>query len=361
MRKTFIYLAILAVLVTGIYYFLIADHGSQFSDKEAGFNFKDTAAIGKLFLASQGGETILLERTDSGWMVNKQYRALPSTLDALLATLNTQQPLAPVVKAAYENAVKSLSTGGIKVEVYGRDSKKIRVFYVGGPSVNQIGTNMMVEGASTPYVVQAPGFNGYLTPRYTTQLSDWRDRTVFSIPAADIKSISVQYPDQPLKSFVISRENGAVIVKGDSSVTKGLGEPNMHNVNAYLNYFGNINCEGFLNGVEDMDSTIKNSPKQSTIDIETMSGKRQHVDIYWMAINRRSKNRETSNPDVPDEYDADRLYAVLNNYKDTMMIQHYVFRKIFRQTVEFYQRDAPGKKPDNNRPQQTNVIMHKNM
>jgi hypothetical protein len=86
-------------------------------------------------------------------------------------------------------------------------------------------------------------------------------------------------------------------------------------------------CEGYLNGLPDMDTTLKTAPKQSEIDVQGIHGQHQHADIYWMAINRRSKNLETSNPDVPDDYDADRLYAVINNGKDTVMIQQFAFRK----------------------------------
>src|SRR6185312_15056085 len=162
MRKTLVYIAILAILAFGIYYFLFNNNSSsQYSDTEAGFTIKDTAAIGKLYLVSNDGEGVLVERTDSGWMVNKTYKALPGTLNLLLETFHDQAPLYPVTKNAYENVVKSLSTDGIKVEVYGRDGKKIRVFYVGGPAVNNIGTNMMIEGSHTPYVVQVSSFNGY--------------------------------------------------------------------------------------------------------------------------------------------------------------------------------------------------------
>jgi hypothetical protein len=362
MRKTVIYLLIFGLLAFSIYYFIFRGSGPQYSETEAGFTVQDTASVGKLYLVSNDGEGILLERTDSGWMVNKKYKAMPSTLNTLLATLKMQAALYPVTQAAHDNVIKNLSTDGVKVEVYSRDGKKMRVFYVGGVGVNGIGTNMMIEGAHTPYVVQIAGFNGYLTPRFTTQLKDWRDRTVINIPAEEIKSVSVTYADKPINSFVITRENASYTVTGDSNYTKNYGELNTRRVNVYLKYFTNINCEGYLNGLQDMDTTIKTAPKQSSIDVQGMHGQHQHIDIYWMAINRRSKNILVSNPDVPDDYDADRLYAVINNYKDTVMIQNFVFRKIFRKAFEFYQKDlAPAEQnhqPTNKVPK--NVMMHKN-
>ena len=340
MRKTLIYFLILLVLGFGIYYFMFNSSDNPFSATEAGFTIKDTASIGKLFLAANNGESILAERTDSGWMINKQYHALPATLNTVLATLNLQKALYPVTKNAYDNVIKSLAGDGIKIEIYGRDGKKMKVIYVGGTAVNNSGTNMLLEGAHTPFVVQTPGFTGYLTSRFPTAMKDWRDRTVFNIPAAEIKSVSVQYPDKPINSFEISRENSSLVIKGDTDITKHLDTPNLHRANIFLGYFSNINCEGYLNGLPDNDTTIKTAPKFTSIDIAGMHGQHQHVDIYWMALNKRSKNMTNADPDVPDDFDSDRMYAVMNNFKDTVMIQRFVFGRMFRKCFEFFQHDA---------------------
>jgi len=345
MSKTLVYVAILLVLGFGTWYFMFADKGNPFSATDAGFTIKDTAAVGKLFLVSNDGESITAERTDSGWMVNKQFHALPSTLNLILATLKTQTALYPVLKTAHDNVVKSLSTDGIKLEVYDRKGAKMKVMYIGGSAVNNSGTNMYLEGSKDPFVVTVPGFNGYLTSRFTTSIRDWRDRTVFNMPAAEIKSVAITYPgDKAINSFQISRENGNITISGDPEITRSLDTPNTHRANIFLNFFTNVNCEGFLNGLPDNDSTLRTAPKQSSIDITGMHGQRQHVDIYWMALNKRSKNFTESDQEVPDDYDADRLYAVINNNHDTVVIQRFVFGKIFRKCYEFFQADV--KKPN---------------
>jgi hypothetical protein len=361
MRKTFLYLFILALLGFAIWYFLLDNKDNPYNLTEAGFTIKDTGSIGKIFLAANDGESILAERTNDGWMVNKQYKALPSTLNMLLTTLAQQYPLYPITKSAYENAVKNLSTDGVKVEVYDRSGKKMTVFYVGGASVNNSGTNMLMEGARTPYVVQVAGFNGYLTPRFTTKMRDWRDRAIFNLPAEEIKSVSIQYADKPVNSFAVSREGAGIKVNVDPSFSKYAQTLNVNRANLYLTHFTKINAEGYLNGVNQMDSIIRNSHKHSTIDIEKIDGQKQHIDVYWIDINKRSKNLSVSNPDVPDEYDADRLVAITNNYKDTILIQQIVFRPIFRKGYEFFQKDIPFPTTHTQplQPSQTNQIMHK--
>lgn len=359
MGKTLLYVAILGLLGFGIYYFVVRENDSPYSKEEAGFTIKDTAAIGKLFLATGDGESVTVERTPGGWTVNKQYKAMPSTLNLLLQTLTQQVPLYPVTQSAYDNVIKTMAANGIKVEVYDREGKKMRVFYVGGVALNNSGTNMLIEGAKTPYVVHVPGFNGYLTSRYTVNLRDWRDRTVFNLPAEEVKSVSLQYEGKPVNSFEIVREGDSVMIKADPAIAKGLDGPNTRRAKVYLKYFANVNCEGYLNGLPDNDTTIKSAPKYLSIDIKGMHNQHQHVDIYWMAINKRSKNRLTSNPDVPDDYDSDRLYAIMNDYKDTVVIQQFAFHDIFHKAFEFFQKDGTGTTPDSVKPA-PNVLMNKN-
>ena len=358
MRKTLVYLAVLAVLAFGIYYFLFSNHGNSYDPAEANFVVSDTASVGKIFIANSNGTTVLVERVKGGWMVNKKDKALPSMVNLILSTLTKQQTLYPVTQSAYNNAIKVLSTEGIKVELYDRQGAKIKVFYVGGTSANQNGTNMLMHGAKMPYVIQVPGFNGYLTSRYSTELTDWKDRTVFDMPYEEIKSVSVQYADKPINSFMITRDNDNISVSADTNISKHLDVQNSRRGTLYLKYFTNINCEGYTNGIPGMDSVIKNSHKQSVIDITGIHGEHQRAEIYWMDINRRSKNLTVSDPDVPDDYDADRLYAVINGGKDTVMIQQFVFRKIFRKSFQFFQKDDTTRIPQSDALPK-NVMIHK--
>lgn len=359
MRKTLLYLLILLLLGFGIYYFIFNNTSTPYSASEAGFTIKDTASIGKIFIVSNDGEAVTLERTDSCWVVNRRYKAMPSTLNLVLTTLAQQAPLYPVTKSALENVIKNLSTDATKVEVYDRAGKKMKVFYVGGAAVNNTGTNMLIEGAQTPYVVQVPGFSGYITARYTTRMADWRDRTLFNIPPNEIKTVSMQYFDKPINSFVITRDDkDSVTVQADKNLMSGLEGMNKRRARTYLRYFTNVNCEGYLNGLEDMNVTIKTAPKEAAIDILGMHGQHLHADIYFMALNKRSKNILTHNEDVPDDYDSDRMYAVVNNGLDTVMIQRFAFRNILHKGYEFFQKDVQGQRGPQKPPK--NVMMHKN-
>ena len=349
MLKTSIYISVLVILGLGIYFFIIKDNDNPYGT-EAGFTIKDTASIGKIFLASYDGDLITLERSKQGWTFNGKYKALSPTLDMLLTTLATQKALYPVTKNAYDVAIKSLSTNSTKVELYDLQGKKMRVFYVGHTASTNSGTNMLIDGAKTPYVVQTPAFTGDLSTRYTTRWRDWRDRSVFNYTADEIKSVSVQYEQNKINSFVVSRTATGYEVKGDPEVTTKIDTLHTTRAALYLGYFKNINCEGIMNGLQGLDTAIMTTEKMSAIDIETVNGAKQHLDVYWMPINRRSKNQSGSDVEIPDKYDSDRMFAIMNGGKDTIMIQTNTFRKIFRKAFQFYNKEvaAPNVPHPNN-------------
>jgi hypothetical protein len=341
MRKTLIYVVLLALVGAAVYYFFFAEK-STFGAGEADFAIKDSADVHKIFLADKKGQTVTLERDEKGgWTVNKEYKALSTPVISLLSTLMRQTATTPVPEAGHNHVIKMLAGNSVKVEVYNRRDKKMRVFYVGGEAHDNAGTYMLMEGADKPYIVQMPGFTGYIAPRYSAVLADWRDRTVFNIPAEQLKTASVQYADsnETLNSFTFRQDDkGKMTIDAEPALIAGK-KLNERRTQVFSTFFEKIYCEGFINGTMKLDSIIASVPKRCVIEVESKAGEKQKVDVYWMPVNRRSKNLLTPNPDVDDAYDADRFYAVGNNAKDTMIIQRGTFEKIFRKAYEFYEED----------------------
>jgi Domain of unknown function (DUF4340) len=343
MKKTIIYIVVLAALGFGVYHLIFKDR-ALFGADEAGFNIRDTGNVGRIFMSAKDKGNVLLERTDNGWTVNKKYPAIQASVNALLTTMFQQDAQYPVPKGMHNTAVKGLATNGVKVELYNRSGKKIKVFYVGG-QINKTGTFMLMEGAKQPYVVHIPGFEGYLTPKYYVDQTDWRDRTIFNTPVAQLKSITVQYPSEPLNSFTLQRDaSGKITVAANEELIKNK-KLNERRAQAYAGFFTDVFCEGFLNGTVGIVGTLSQVPKRCVIAVEDTKGTKQQADIYWMPMNKRSKNMLTPDPNVPDEYDADRAYAVINNNADTVLIQYITFDKLFRKAYEFYEVDQVQKNP----------------
>ncbi len=339
MKKTLLYVLLLGILGAGLY--IVFNKKEGFSQSDSDFKIKDTSNIGKIFLASRDGSTILLERSKDGkgWMLNKEYKALQSTVTSLLSTFYQQEGKHPVPQAIHNTIVKALAGTGVKVEVYDRSGEKIREFYVGGETKDLDGSYMLMAGSETPFVVEIPGFPGYLSSRYTTEFLDWRDRSIFMLNKEDISKVSIQYPGEALNSFVAHQnKDGKFTVEADPGISAN-NEVNQRRVDLFFTFFQRVFCEGYVNGSTGLAQAIDTVPKRAIIDVTTTNGETQHLDIYYMPKNRRSKNLTTDKGYVPSLYDVDKAYGILNNSKDTMMIQYQAFDKIFRNAYEFFEKD----------------------
>ena len=345
MKTTLLYILVLGALIFGVWFFFFKDH-NIFSGKDAGFTIRDTGAIGKIFLATHGGDAIKLERTDKGWMIDGKFRAREASVVQLLQTLNAQQAQSPVPEKMHNGIVNSMVGGHIKVELYDRNGGKMRVFYVGGEAPGGMGTYMLMEGGSRPYIVQIPGFTGYLTPRYMPTLNDWRDRMVFNLPGNEITKVIVHYSMEPLNSFTLTKDGDKVDVQIDPSLMAGK-ELNAKRAMAYPRFFQNLYAEQVANGVGGIREEISRMPQRCSIVVEGKNGYHQDVDMYLMPLNRRSKNLDKERSDTLSYYDADRMYGVASNKQDTLIIQIQMFQRLFRRGYEFYMHEeAPQAAPD---------------
>lgn len=351
MGKTLIYFLLALILGVGVYFFVLRNNEDLYQEAEANFTIRDTASVGKIFLVQNNGESILLERgAENVWMVNKKYPAMPVQILNILTCMKMQTAHAPVGEKEHDRVIKLLAGLSTKVEVYNREGQKIRSFYVAGQGANYHGSYMILEHAQQPYLVEIVGFQGYLTPRYTTDLNDWRSREVFHVLADSIKSISVQYPSEMLNSFTINNSGASPQLEYDPQLKAIFTQMNMTRVKSYLDFFKEINAESFLNGVEGMDSTIRKSKLRCTMTLTKKSGVTTTLDIYWIDINkyRKDLSDQTTSDSTKRPMNVDRLYAVNQTSHDTILIQARTFEPLFRRSYEFYQAEdaeAPQQKP----------------
>jgi hypothetical protein len=70
------------------------------------------------------------------------------------------------------------------------------------------------------------------------------------------------------------------------------------------------------------------------------------IKVFGRPLDRRSKNLLTPKLGQPEDFDADRLYAVIHDGKDTVGIQNFVFDKIFRKGFQFYEHPTIDPLPE---------------
>lgn len=326
MRKTLIGILILTVL-GGIAYYTSVERGTGTIKPDLhDFAVEDTAGITKVFLADKFGQTILLERENADeWKLNSEYKARKDLMDLLLKTIMRVEMKAPVSKQAHDNIVKLLAGKSTKVEIY-KGSEKVKTYYVGDATKDNMGTYMLLEGSATPFICHIPGFTGYLTPRFLTRELEWRDTEIFDYHLAEMAEVELTFHQNPERSFKIthSEDRTVELFKTYPEVQRVESMDTVF-VKRYMVGFRNIRFEGIQPYDEGRVDSIVNSPPYFTLRVRNRNGQEHTVTSY----------RIPADPDDVQlyedklEWDPDRMHAVLNGNEDEiLLIQYFVFDRL---------------------------------
>jgi len=328
-------IAIILVIVLGALSFWFTTHNTKttLSKGLRDFAIKDTGAVTKIFIANKNNSTVTLEKQKPGvWKLNSKFFARADAINTLLETMKNIEVKSPVGKNAQENVIKDLAAGGIKIEAYEGD-KLVKVYYVGGETMDLMGTNMLLvdpetmKNSSVPYITYIPGFDGYLTTRYSASEAEWRDKAIFRYIPPEIKSIKVEFPIHPGNGFEINNLPGARFEVRSLSDNMPLKNVDTMAVKQYVSYFQDIEYEA----IEKLDKSFKDSIIASTplntIAITDMKGVTNSIKIFYKNGKPDKIDPVTNKPEV---YDKDRIFALINNGADFVTIQYFVFGKLLQ-------------------------------
>lgn len=315
----------------------------------ADFVVYDTANVTKIFMANLNSDEVLLERTeDQKWKLNNQYFANKSTVDQLLTTMMKMRVRTPVSKASHDNVVSRMSSNHVKVEVYQNvprinlfnkiklfpREKRTKSYFIGDITKDNLGTYMLKEGADKAYVMHLPNFRGFLSTRFSPKVEDWRQHTIFNNKLTDISSVKVEFNEEPVNSFEIKQ-----LGKHKYSMTRLFNQMPVNGFDTirvlnFLASFDDIRFETVMNSrmPKPTQDSIIHSPFLHRITLTTTDGKENVVTTYKKWTNVGSLGI------VPESvgYDADRMYALINNNSDFVLIQYYVFDKLIRPITYYH-------------------------
>ena len=330
-------LLLLFVVLAGITIFYIyKTKYSTVKEELRDFAVKDTAEITKIYLADREGNAITLTRGNGGeWKVNDKYLARRSNILNLLEVIYKVEVRTKVAKSAYNNVIKRIASNGIKCEIYlnGKD-KAEKIYYVGGQTEDILGTFMIIENSNSPFVTHIPGFNGYLTPRYSPKESNWKDPALFTYQPEEISSIKLEYANYPQNSFIIDISNGnKKVTSPDGSGL--LSEPDTIGIDNYLRLYSTIYYETEVadktkSGIDSLLST----PPSISFSVVDKQNKKRELFIFPMPLAANSMNQVDS-IGRKLKYDPDRLYGYLQPENILVFIQQQTINKLFRRKIDF--------------------------
>jgi hypothetical protein len=321
-------LVVLLILLLAVIIVIAKNNKTTIKKELRDFAVEDTAKIDRIFLADKDGNQVLLERQKDFWLVNGKFEARFDLINILLKTMHNIRIKEPVAKTAQENIIRNLAVKSIKVEIY-QNQELLKTYFVGGPTQDSYGTYMIIDGSSVPFVIEIPGFRGYLSTRYSTYEIEWKTQRVFNIPPKEIIQVKFEDFKKPANSFVINKIEDQYSV---SSYPEGnlLPNPDAVKLKTFLNQFRKKNFSKYVDDVpQDWQDSIKQSPPMYKLSVTTAEGSTLWFKAFnkpgWGHLNEFGEKQET---------DPDNFFMELWN-GDFVYAQYYSFDPIVKNLTYF--------------------------
>ncbi|MFL5762684.1 MAG: hypothetical protein ACJ77K_02005 [Bacteroidia bacterium] len=346
MKKNRVAIVLVILLGSLSFWYINHNHNGTLANEMKDFAVQDTASITKIFLVDKNARAVTLERVPGSpkWTVDGQYGARMDAIQTLLETIRRIDVKEPVGKRALSNVIKGIASKAIKCEIY-QNGKLSKAYYVGTETADYTGTYMVMidpetmEAMEKPFVTYIPGFEGYLTTRYFTEEKGWRDRSMFMYNPNDIRKVRMEIPTHPEFGYEVTVKGNndyEIRMIGDGKLVTGV-DPMA--VKQYLSYFQSLSFESFE--VDLKPSQIDSVERSTPINILSVTDKDGKVNkVKFFA--RKPKNQLYDSKGVEIKYDQERMNALLNNGKDFVLTQFYMFGKVMP-TVDYFQQGKAAK------------------
>jgi hypothetical protein len=330
-KRTGLLLALFLLVGGATYYYWQHNRRYEMGSRIApdmDFAVRDTNAIYRIFIADRRGRTADLKRQGDHWVYNDSYKVRPSAIEVLLETVCCLNVLYVPPKAAEKNVVQTLAADGIKVELYDRQNRRLKSYYVGGVTPDERGTYMIMDGAEQPYVVYLPGLIGQVRVRYLLGDENWRDRMIFTEKPEKIQSISVEYPQYRSASFRIDKVGEAEYVVRPLFSTTPLSKAPQRKgaAEAYLLKYEFLGAEGFAHDELNVDS-IRALVPFAIINLERTDRTSLKARFWPINVQTDAQAQQTF---------VTHYLTEVNEGQDYYITQQHVFGPIFREYSSFF-------------------------
>jgi len=319
--KAILPLLVLLILGGAAYFFLTKeDKNTANKNEDWIMHIEDPSQVERVFIADRKGGIADIKREGDHWIYNDKYRANPYVMGSVLEALTKIRMKNRPTSTAIPSMVKVLATHSTKVEVYGKNDKLLKAFYVGGVTQDERGTFMIQEGSNNPYVMHMPMAEISLKQRFFTGEAKWRDKTIFSIQPDEVLSLSIEYPKRKNKSFKLTKNKSTWKVEPFYATTKRIDKKVNHDiVETYLSTYKKIGAEAIEYDKEYVKDVVN---KQEFCIVKLLLKDATEKQVNFFPIIKYEDEEETQ--PMPIE-----RYIAVDETKTIYLTQHLVFKDIF--------------------------------
>lgn len=324
MKGVWIGLAILLAAAVVFYFFGNKKSVSE-SPENLVFSVNNVEDITRIVMQNRNGLKVDLQKNDDKWTVNGKPAFNKQVAVFLNETVKKVAIRGPVAENYRNYVITQMASNAVKISIY-IGEKIVKTYYVGEADQLHKSTYIYMENSKTPYEGHIPGFDGYLTPRYHVIEEDWYDRILFDYKPEDLKQVEFNYHEKPSESFTMIRKGEDYFLNGEK-IQQSKGK-------SFFALFRYIGFEGYPNYLtqQTQDSIMLQKPMIDIIITEN-SGNENKLTIW-----RKGRDTDRTLYDSKGNIlapDAERYFAKSNKIAPLLLIQDYVFGKLFLSKSSF--------------------------
>lgn len=322
MNRTLI-LLLAVVLLGGLAWWATSSSAKPASADERAeirrFGIAEFDQVARIFIADRKGHKVTLTRGGvSGWLADGRP-ANENIMKNLRDAIQNMDIRSLPTEKAKPHMIKDLATNGILVQVFNKEGDKLRGYYLGSGTYDELGTNGIVEGSEEPYVVHLPHFTGNIRQRFTHWEDEWRDKIYFRVDPEKVESFSIDYPRQRDKSFRITRQGDKYIAAPFYETGQQVREATRASVESALTRYEKYYINRFQNNDEEGQAAVSEILPFATITVKQEGREAQEMRVYP----RYADKTYTHNPKtgaVQENGGLEAYNAYINNGEDWVLL-----------------------------------------
>lgn len=283
---------------------------------------------------------LVIEKIQGRWMVRNKNNTYPadtlSVNQLLFWAMPHLQVKSPIPDAMKDMVTKDIGLNGTKV-IFSKGDQEIHTFFVGYASATQESTYMYFPETERPCEITLPGFAGYLTPYFNTNIDLWRSIFLVETSLPEITSLHVIWPNAPETSFTIKQDVDKTQLFNEKNQ---LVKANQSLMAGYLDLCKTLPREaGELAGInknKEAANKIRNAIPMVVFEYTFTHAPKQIIYLYRMDLSGETYSLESRTGDLKSK--ETELFWAHSSYDKTLwVVQEIVLRNRLRRLENFSQ------------------------
>lgn len=292
--------------------------GSQVKKKDTYFAIQDIHSITKVVLKEKNRE-LTIENKNRRWYFNDGTQADNRQVLSMLSLASEMQLYMPLSVTRSRQLQAIVDTAGVQLSFY-QNRKKIQSYILWSDTESRR-SYAIIKGSRQVCQVYVPDFSPLLQPFFSADIRNWRRQSIIPFSAAHIRSIAVIYPNDSIRSFVISRQDSGAI-KVLNYKFEEMPDADVFKAESYLHMLENIQYDKEIT----MPEEAQKRNLLATIRVLTIKNEEYRIEAY-------AKADSTANTS-----DINYLYLIINNSQ--ALLSRYLITDLIIRNLTYFLKNV---------------------